>query len=98
MTIGNALNFIERGFEDKTLRDRLNAVSNPSELKDVLADENLTFSAGDFDEAYHHRLTLCQEMEAAEQLLEFRMWWDLLGRSVASPPGSPSCRGCVVQD
>lgn len=94
MTIGNALTFIERGFEDKALRERLNAVANPLELKNVLAEENLTFSAHDFDEAYHHRLTLCQGMDAAEQLLEFRMWWDLLGRSVTSS----ACSGCVSPD
>ena len=30
------------------------------------------------DEAFHHQLTQCQETEAAEQLKEFKLWWDLL--------------------
>ena len=81
MTIGNALTFIKRGLEDSDLRGRLNAATSLPEIDQVLAEENLLFSAHDFDEAFHHQLTLCQAMEAAEQLKEFKLWWDLLFRT-----------------
>ena len=84
MTIKNALTFIKRGQEDRTLRSRLNGAASVDELSKILTSENLDFSAHDFDEAYHHRLTQCQEEEEAEQLKEFRMWWDLLCQ-IANP-------------
>lgn len=80
MTIGNALSFIQRGLADSALRERLNAATSPQELDTVLFDEKLLFTAHDFEEAFHHRLTLCREMEEAEQIIEFKMWWDLLFR------------------
>jgi hypothetical protein len=81
MTIGNALTFIKRGLEDSDLRGRLNAATSLLEIDQVLAEEDLLFSAPDFDESFHHQLTQCQEMEAAEQLKEFKLWWDLLFRT-----------------
>ena len=94
MTIGNALAFIERGQTDSALRDRLNAATSCRERDDVLADEKLVFSAHDFDEAFHHRLTQCQEAEEADQLREFKMWWDLLTQ-VLEPAACPGqCSGC----
>lgn len=82
MSIGNALAFIKRGFEDEALRARLNAASSLAELRDVLADEKMVFTAHDFDEAYHHELIQCQELEDAERLVEFRMWWSLLDHDI----------------
>ena len=61
MTIGNALTFIKQGMTDADLRARLNSAASPEELEAVLVQANLPFSAHDFDEAYHHQLTLCQE-------------------------------------
>jgi hypothetical protein len=43
--------------------------------------------ANEFDEACNHRLTQCQQAEEAEQLREFRMWWDLLSQ-LLNPPGA----------
>jgi len=80
MTIGNALTFIERGLADSMLRERLNAAAILPEFDDVLAEEKLLFSAHDFDEAFHHRLTQCKELEEAELIKEFKLWWDLLFR------------------
>jgi hypothetical protein len=94
MTIGNALTFINRGQEDKALRSRLNAANNPDELNEILTAEKLTFSAHDFDEAYHHQLTQCQEEEEADRLKEFKMWWDLLAQ-VLNPAGCGGmCSSC----
>lgn len=85
MTIGNALTFIKRGMAEADLRTRLNAASTPDEIQDILAEEKIPFSAPDFDEAYNHQLTLCQEEEDADQLKEFKMWWDLLFQYIAPP-------------
>jgi hypothetical protein len=94
MTIGNALTFINRGQEDSALRSRLNKANSPDELVEILAAEKLTFSAHDFDEAYHHQLTQCQEEEDANQLKEFKMWWELLSQ-VLNPAGCDGiCGGC----
>lgn len=93
MTIGNALSFIERGQTDGALRDRLNDATSCKERDDMLAAEKLTFSAHDFDEAFHHRLTLCQEAEEADQLKEFKMWWDLLTQLLEPAACRNHCSG-----
>ncbi len=80
MTIGNALTFIERGIVDSDLRERLNAAASVLERDDVLSEEKLSFSAHDFDEAFHHRLIQCQTAEEADLLKEFKQWWDLHNR------------------
>jgi len=94
MTIGNALGFIERGLHDAALRKRLNAASTAAECENVLGDENLKFSPHDFDEAFHHRLTECQEEEEADQIREFKMWWELLMGSFGATQCSSGCSGC----
>ena len=94
MTIGNALNFIERGLHDSGLRRQLNAASDVAECQKVLDKEELTFSAHDFDEAFHHRLTQCQEEEEADQLREFKMWWELLSASCSTDACGGQCSGC----
>lgn len=80
MTIGNAIKFIKRGLYDSELRKSLNSASNISELNDVLKNEALTFSEHDFDEAFHHSLSQCQEEEQAERIKEFKLWWELLSQ------------------
>lgn len=94
MTVKNALTFIKRGQSDRTFRSRLNTANSADELNEILAAEKLTFSAQDFDEAYHHRLTLCQEEEEANQLKEFRMWWDLLCRLINPSACGGMCSSC----
>lgn len=94
MTIGNALTFIKRSLNDSVLRDRLNGASNKEEFDRVLAEEFLNFSAYDFDEAYNHKLTECQEADDAEQLMELKLWWDLLGRIHEPSACSTGCNGC----
>ena len=94
MTIGNALAFIERGQADGTLRDRLNAAKSCEERDVLLAEEQLVFSAHDFDEAYNHRLTQCQVEEEADQLKKFKMWWDLLAQFLEPAGCGKQCSGC----
>jgi len=43
----------------------------------VLAGEGLFFSDHDFDEAFHNLLFQCQYEEQADQLREFRMFWEM---------------------
>jgi len=97
MTIGKARTFILQGLKNHNLRERLNTAPTSSEFYRVLSDENLHFSAHDFDEAFHHLLTQCQKAEQAEQLKEFRMWWILLFRSFVPAPDQDSCPGCNPQ-
>ena len=78
MTIGNALLFIRQGLEDSDLRHQLNHASSISELDAILIDRGLTFSEFDFEEAFYNRLFKCQEQVLADQLKEFKIWWDLL--------------------
>lgn len=78
MTIANALTFIKRGQKDAALRNRLNKTSSLSEIFIVLSNENLEFSAHEFEEAFSLTLFKCQENEAAEQIKAFKMWWDFL--------------------
>ncbi len=94
MTIGNALTFIKKGRQDISLRRRLNASKSQKEIEAVLAAENLVFSAHDFDEAYHHSLTLCQEYEEAEELKEFKLWWDLIMQMNMPSACGQHCGGC----
>lgn len=94
MTIGNALKFIDTGMEDSALRARLNSAESIAERNAVLSEVRLSFSEHDFDEAYHHRLTQCQELEAADRLREFKLWWDLLARILAPPTCANTCSGC----
>jgi hypothetical protein len=94
MTIGNALKFIERGLHDKELRYKLNAATDPQACLKVLEEEDLAFSDHDFDEAFHHRLTKCQQEEEADQIREFKTWWEMLGASFSSGGCGSQCGGC----
>jgi len=85
MTISNALIFIQRGQKENHLRQRLNAASNMFELQKILAMEQLKFSDLDFDQAFHLQLVKCQELEEAEQLKGFKMWWTLLHKFLQEP-------------
>lgn len=86
MTISNALIFIQRGQRENRLRQRLNAASNLFELQKILAMEQLKFSEQEFDQAYHIQLVKCQDVEEAEQLKGFKMWWTLLHKFLKDPP------------
>jgi hypothetical protein len=94
MTIGNALSFIKRGLEDSDLRGRLNGAGSLFELDQILIQEDFLFSPPEFDEAYHHQLTQSQALETADQLKEFKLWWDLLFRTLEPAACEAPCSGC----
>lgn len=78
MSIGEAKAFIRRGMRDTDLRNRLNSSAVPADMLAILEREHLVFTYPEFDEAYNNFLTQCQEEEQADQLKEFKMWWDLV--------------------
>ena len=89
MTIGNALTFIKRGMAEQSLRDRLNTAATLSELQKVLAEEELTFTSFEFEDAVNSSLVKCAEWDEADQLKEFQQWWEML-QSFVSPDGAVS--------
>ena len=93
MSIGNAMAFIKRGMHDRELRDRLNAAPSKMVFDEILADECLPFSKHQFEEAYRNQLTRCQEAEAADQLNEFKMWWQLLNQLLEPGACQGGCTG-----
>lgn len=94
MTIGNAIKFIKMGLYDSKLRNSLNSASSLSELHNILENEKLIFSVDDFDEAFHHSLSQCQEEEQAEQLKEFKLWWELLSQCIEPVTCERQYRSC----
>jgi hypothetical protein len=94
MTVGNAMTFIKRAMTDSELRERLNTASSIEARDEILTDERLPFSQYDFEEAFRNRLTLCQEAEAADQLNEFKMWWELLTTLLNSGACANTCNRC----
>lgn len=78
MTIGNAQGFIKQALGDNGLRTCLNRAASTAEVHTILARKSFQFSYDDFDQAYYLQLVKCQEMEQAEQLKEFKLWWDLI--------------------
>lgn len=95
MTVANAQKFIKQGLGDRELRDRLNSASDLSELQKILEDENLGFSPNEFDEAFYNVLTECQSTEAADQVKEFKMWWEFLGQTFGMSSGcGGQCSKC----
>lgn len=85
MTIANAVNFIKRGVKDPSLRKTLNMAKSSKEMFEILDAEEMSFSAHDFDEAYHSCLFKCQEEEQANHLKEFKMWWEFLSMQYGEP-------------
>ena len=85
MTVSNALKFIQRGQVENQLRQRLNAASTAFELQKILMIEQLSFSEQDFDQAFHLQLVSCQDVEEAEKLKGFKMWWTLLHKFLQQP-------------
>ena len=94
MTVANALTFIKRGLSEKTLRSRMNTANSVQAIEEILTEEKIHFTANEFDEAFYHRLTQCQEAEEADQVKEFKLWWNLLIQTMAPAACTSGCSGC----
>lgn len=93
MTTTNAKKFIIKGQEDTDLRRALNGADTIEELYQLMADRNLSFTESEFEEAYNEQLVNCQHHDFAEQLQEFKMWWEMLHKILGSPSltGGSAC-------
>jgi hypothetical protein len=93
MSIHHAKKFITVGMEDAQLRDRLNSAATMMELLAITGEQGMSFTPGEFEEAYSNRLVQCQFEEQADQLKEFKLWWDLLSGMLGneSEESSGSC-------
>jgi hypothetical protein len=94
MTIGKAKTFIRRAMTDSEMRSRLNAAPSIQVRDDILAAENLLFSPAEFEDAYRHQLTECQNEETAGELKEFKLWWDYLASLISPVSCGNGCRAC----
>jgi hypothetical protein len=94
MTVQNAIDFITRGLGDNQLRARINAAETPEARDEILEGEKLLFSNAEFDEGYHHKLTRCQTPDQADQLKEFKLWWDFLAQTMGPDSCTGACAGC----
>jgi hypothetical protein len=97
MTIGNAMKFIKQGIGDSELREQLNSARNIKERDEILFDEGLRFTHDQFEEAYRNLLTLCTEVDAADQLKEYKNWWELLTYLLEPGACSKGCNGCCPE-
>ena len=90
MTIGKAMKFLDEGPANRDLRNALNRAESIPQLFQVLSEWDMTFSAFDFEEAFNNRLVNCQFAEQAEQLQQFRQWWEMLHRFLGVEYGKPA--------
>ncbi|MBN2804746.1 MAG: hypothetical protein JXR91_16745 [Deltaproteobacteria bacterium] len=93
MTVKNAMKFIDEGQVDSDLRKKLYNANTIDEMYKILGDMNLSFSAAQFEEAYTNRLVNCQHEDFAEQLKEFKLWWEMLNQ-INGGAGSASVSSC----
>lgn len=77
MSVENAKIFIKRALNDKELRDGVNSASTSEEVTAFLESKNIGFTFSELNEAHTSLLTQCQSEDDAQELKEFRMWWDM---------------------
>jgi len=75
MTIGDAKTFFKELEGDEEFRKALIKAKDAEEQEAILKGKDLSFSSGDFEEAYTGMLSTCQFEEHAEVLKElYNMW------------------------
>lgn len=97
MTIGSAKKFIKQAQVDTDLRRALNKAKTHAILLEQLEENGFSFSAHDFDEAFHNTLFECQFEEHANQLKEMKAWWELLQGILGVQETSSSCGPCSIK-
>ncbi len=78
MPIANVRKFAQKAMSDNTLRKELNAAENREARMAILEAKGLPFTDAEFGEGYRSLLVECQTEGAADQLKEFKLWWELL--------------------
>ena len=78
MSIGNARKFMQATMRDKALRKALNAAPDVDARQAVLAEHDLTFTDDEFGEGFRSLLVQCQTEDAADELRQIKLWWEML--------------------
>ena len=78
MPIANVRKFAQLAMSEAALRKELNSAANREERMAILEARGLPFTDAEFGEGYRSLLVECQSEAAADQLKEFKLWWEML--------------------
>lgn len=78
MTVKNAKLFIERVRTDTELRSQLNKTKSLNEIKQILEQENLSFTHEEFIEGHSYLLANSADANETENLRLLEKWWGFL--------------------
>lgn len=78
MPMANVQKLFQRIATDTDLRKEFYRASGREGREAILQRENLSFTDAEFDEGIRAMHVKCQSQEAADQLMDFRMWWEQL--------------------
>ncbi len=78
MPIANVRKFAVLAMSDADLRKELNAAEGREARLAILEARGLPFTDAEFGEGYRSLLVECQTETAADQLKEFKSWWEFL--------------------
>lgn len=78
MSVESAQKFIKQALGDQALRDSLNVAEGWEGRVQALTAAGFDFSPCEAQEAFRNQLSCCKTEDAAEEVQELQMWWDLL--------------------
>ena len=84
MSIESARKFLVLASRNPQWVQSLNSAGSTQELEAMLAEQGLSFTYHEFDEAYSNILTKCQFPAQADELEQVRIWYDMLIEAVRS--------------
>lgn len=82
MTVGSALKFVNRIKKENDFRKKLYNYDSVQELNNFLADENLVFTSGEFEDAVQKNRVEAQFEEIANEYSEIGHWWKMLNEQL----------------
>ncbi len=78
MSLNNAQKFINEARNNSDLRTKLNTAPDNTTREEILHELNMVFNYAEFEDAYNNMLGNCQFEEQADDLKNFKLWWDFL--------------------
>lgn len=78
MPIANVRKFIQLAMSDAELRKEINSAEDREARMALLQAKGLSFTDAEFGEGYRSLLVESQTEQAADQLKELKLWWELL--------------------
>ncbi len=78
MSLNNAIKFIDEARRNSDLRTKLNTAADNATREEILHELDLVFNYAEFEDAYNSMLANCQFEEQADDLKNFKLWWDFL--------------------